>query len=92
MHISDKPQKSETVLIHAAAGGIGSAAVQPAKAARATELATASAGNIGNVLSQGAEAVFDYQRNLTMPLFKASALRVSSYHFSSVPNLSLIHI
>lgn len=63
LHISDKPQKSETVLIHAAAGGIGSAAVQPAKAAGATELATASAGNIGNVLSQGAEAVFDYQRS-----------------------------
>ncbi|NSY61845.1 zinc-binding dehydrogenase [Agrobacterium tumefaciens] len=63
MHISDKPQKSETVLVHAVAGGIGSAAVQPAKAAGATELATACAGNIGNVLSQGAEAIFDYQRS-----------------------------
>lgn len=51
LHISDKPQKGETVLIHAAAGGIGSAAVQPAKAAGATELATASAGNIGNAFA-----------------------------------------
>lgn len=55
--------KSETVLIHAAAGGIGSAAVQLAKAAGATVLATASASNIDNVLSLGAEAVFDYQRS-----------------------------
>lgn len=54
--------KGETVLIHAAAGGIGSAAVQLARAAGATVLATASAGNIGNVLSLGAEAVFDYRR------------------------------
>lgn len=54
--------KSETVLIHAAAGGIGSAAVQLAKAAGATVLATASAGNIENVFSLGADAVFDYRR------------------------------
>lgn len=54
--------KSETVLIHAAAGGIGSAAVQLAKAAGATVLATASAINIDNVLSLGADAVFDYKR------------------------------
>ncbi|WP_313558638.1 NAD(P)H-quinone oxidoreductase [Agrobacterium cavarae] len=54
--------KGETVLVHAAAGGIGSAAVQLAKAAGATVLATASAGNIENVLSLGADAVFDYRR------------------------------
>ncbi|BCH57035.1 zinc-binding dehydrogenase [Agrobacterium vitis] len=54
--------KSETVLVHAAAGGIGSAAIQLAKAAGATVLATASAGNIENVLSLGADAVFDYRR------------------------------
>ncbi|MGV1767742.1 zinc-binding dehydrogenase, partial [Rhizobium rhizogenes] len=55
--------KGETVLVHAAAGGIGSAAVQLAKAAGAHVLATASAGNIENVLSLGAEAVFDYRRS-----------------------------
>ncbi|MCM2449712.1 NAD(P)H-quinone oxidoreductase [Agrobacterium vitis] len=54
--------KSETVLVHAAAGGIGSVAIQLAKAAGATVLATASAGNIENVLSLGADAVFDYRR------------------------------
>jgi NADPH2:quinone reductase len=55
--------KGETVLVHAAAGGIGSAAVQLGKAAGAHVLATASAGNIENVLSLGAEAVFDYRRS-----------------------------
>ncbi|KGE00258.1 NAD(P)H-quinone oxidoreductase [Rhizobium sp. YS-1r] len=54
--------KGETVLVHAAAGGIGSAAVQLAKTAGATVLATASASNIDNVLSLGADAVFDYKR------------------------------
>ncbi|NRP90485.1 Phthiocerol synthesis polyketide synthase type I PpsC [Ensifer adhaerens] len=54
--------KGETALVHAAAGGIGSAAVQLAKAAGAIVLATASASNIDNVLSLGAEAVFDYKR------------------------------
>lgn len=54
--------KGETVLVHAAAGGIGSAAVQLAKAAGATVLATASEINIDNVLSLGADAVFDYKR------------------------------
>lgn len=55
--------KGETVLVHAAAGGIGSAAVQLAKAVGAHVLATASEGNIENVLSLGAEAVFDYRRS-----------------------------
>lgn len=52
----------ETVLIHAAAGGIGSAAVQLARAAGAQVLATASGSNIDKVLSIGANAVFDYRR------------------------------
>ncbi len=54
--------KGEVVLIHAAAGGIGSAAVQLAKAAGATVLATASESNIENVPSLGADTVFDYKR------------------------------
>ncbi|NSZ66369.1 NAD(P)H-quinone oxidoreductase (plasmid) [Agrobacterium tumefaciens] len=58
-----KVAKGETVLVHAAAGGIGSAAVQLANAVGAHVLATASAGNIENVLSLGAEAVFDYRRS-----------------------------
>ncbi|OCI98378.1 quinone oxidoreductase [Agrobacterium sp. 13-626] len=54
--------EGETVLVHAAAGGVGSAAVQLGKAVGAHVLATASTGNIENVLSLGAEAVFDYRR------------------------------
>jgi NADPH2:quinone reductase len=57
-----KVAKGETVLVHAAAGGIGSAAVQLAKAAGATVLATASASNIAKVLSLGADAIFDYKQ------------------------------
>ncbi|WP_337269523.1 NAD(P)H-quinone oxidoreductase [Oryzifoliimicrobium ureilyticus] len=54
--------RGDTVLIHAAAGGIGSAAVQLAKAHGATVLATASADNIENVLSLRAHAVVDYRQ------------------------------
>ena len=54
--------KNETVLVQAAAGGIGTAAVQLAKAAGATVLATASADNIEKVRSLGANAVYDYKR------------------------------
>ena len=52
----------ETVLVHAAAGGIGSAAVQLARAQAAMVLATASGSNIENVLALGADAVFDYRK------------------------------
>ncbi|MCY1745106.1 NAD(P)H-quinone oxidoreductase [Ensifer sp. SL37] len=56
-----KAAQGETVLVHAAAGGVGSAAVQLAKAVGATVLATASTSNIENVLSLGADAAFDYK-------------------------------
>ncbi|OEC96918.1 NAD(P)H-quinone oxidoreductase [Rhizobium sp. YK2] len=52
----------ESVLVHAAAGGIGSAAVQLAVAMGARVFATASANNIDKVRSLGAEAVWDYRR------------------------------
>ena len=49
----------ETVLIHAAAGGVGQAAVQVAQRAGARILATASAAKQAGLLEQGVEAVFD---------------------------------
>lgn len=52
----------ESVLVHAAAGGIGSAVVQLAVAMGARVFATASANNIDKVRSLGAEAVWDYRR------------------------------
>jgi NADPH2:quinone reductase len=51
----------ETVLIQGAAGGVGSFALQFAKAAGARVLATASAGNHDFLRGLGADVVVDYQ-------------------------------
>jgi NADPH2:quinone reductase len=51
----------ETVLIHGGAGGVGSFAVQFARAAGARVVATASPHNHDFVASLGAEAVVDYR-------------------------------
>jgi len=53
-------QAGQTVLIHAAAGGVGSLAVQLAKARGARVIATASAVNIGLVTELGADEFIDY--------------------------------
>ncbi|WP_127534002.1 NADPH:quinone oxidoreductase family protein [Paenibacillus kobensis] len=53
----------ETVLIHAAAGGLGQAAVKMAKHYGATVIATASPGKHETVRALGADHVIDY-RNL----------------------------
>lgn len=50
----------ETVLIHGAAGGVGSFAVQFAKACGARVLATASAGHLGVLRDLGADVSIDY--------------------------------
>jgi thioester reductase-like protein len=55
-------QPGEVVLIHAAAGGVGQAAVQVARARGARILATASQGKQAALLEQGVEAVFDSRR------------------------------
>ncbi len=52
-------QPGETVLIHAAAGGVGQAALQVARRCGARVLATASATKHEGLLAQGVEAVFD---------------------------------
>ena len=52
-------QAGELVLIHAAAGGVGQAAVQVALRSGARILATASAAKQAALLEQGVEAVFD---------------------------------
>jgi len=54
-------QPGESVLIHAAAGGVGSAAVQLAHAAGARVFATASADKRDAVLGFGADVFIDYR-------------------------------
>lgn len=54
-------QRGQRVLIHAAAGGVGSMAVQQAHHAGAHVIGTASARNIELVRSLGADEVIDYR-------------------------------
>lgn len=61
LHESGKLQKGQTVLIHGAAGGVGSAAVQIAKAAGAKVIGTASANNLDFLKSIGVDQVIDYR-------------------------------
>ena len=53
--------RGEAVLIHATAGGVGSAGVEIAHALGARVFATANAERRAEVLALGAEAVFDYR-------------------------------
>lgn len=57
-------QPGQTVLIHGAAGGVGSYAIQLAKWKGAQVVATASAANIDYVQSLGADRVIDYTTQL----------------------------
>lgn len=50
----------ETILIHAGAGGVGTTAIQVAKAIGARVITTASAGNHDFVRALGADEVIDY--------------------------------
>jgi putative PIG3 family NAD(P)H quinone oxidoreductase len=54
-------QPYETVLIHAAGGGVGSAAVQLAHAAGARVIATSTGGKLDRIRDLGAEVVVDYE-------------------------------
>jgi NADPH:quinone reductase-like Zn-dependent oxidoreductase len=56
-------QPGQTVLIHAAAGGVGSLAVQIAKAQGAHVIGTSSDNNLDFVRSLGADEVIDYNNS-----------------------------
>lgn len=58
---SGELRKGQSILIHAAAGGVGSLAVQLAKWKKAHVIATTSAKNRDLVKSLGADEVIDYQ-------------------------------
>lgn len=61
LHEAVKLRKGQTILIHGAAGGVGSAAVQIAKAAGARVIGTASPNNHDFLKSLGADQVIDYR-------------------------------
>ncbi len=54
-------QRGDSVLIHAAAGGVGSAAVQLAHASGATVFATAEASKLERVVQLGADHAIDHR-------------------------------
>lgn len=58
---SIKIRPGESILVHAAAGGVGSLAVQMAQAAGARVLATCRKSNKEFVLSLGADVAIDYR-------------------------------
>jgi NADPH2:quinone reductase len=55
-------QRGQSVLVHAASGGVGSLAVQFAKHAGAEVVATASAANERYIRELGADVIIDYTR------------------------------
>jgi NADPH:quinone reductase-like Zn-dependent oxidoreductase len=61
LHEAGRIAPGQTVLIHGAAGGVGSAAVQIAKAAGARVIGTASPNNHDFLRSIGADEVIDYR-------------------------------
>ena len=61
LHEAGGIQSGQTVLIHGAAGGVGSAAVQIAEAAGARVVGTASPNNHEFLKSIGADEVIDYR-------------------------------
>ncbi|WP_138753888.1 NADP-dependent oxidoreductase [Paenibacillus sinopodophylli] len=71
-------QSGQTVLLHAAAGGVGQFAVQLAKWKGATVIATASTANVDFVKSLGADQVIDYTTTKFEEVAKAVDLVVDS--------------
>ena len=61
LHEAGEIARGQTVLIHGAAGGVGSAAVQIARAAGARVIGTASPNNHEFLRSIGVEQVIDYR-------------------------------
>jgi NADPH:quinone reductase-like Zn-dependent oxidoreductase len=61
LHEAGKLARGQTVLIHGAAGGVGSAAVQIAKAAGARVIGTASPNHHEFLRSLGVDQVIDYR-------------------------------
>src|SRR6185295_9806377 len=61
LHEAGNIERGQSVLIHGAAGGVGSSAVQIAKAAGARVIGTASSNNHEFLRSLGVDQVIDYR-------------------------------
>lgn len=71
LHFAGNVQPGQTVLVHAAAGGVGTAAVQLAKIAGARVIATASsAEKLERVKALGADVCIDYTKEDFLPAVK----------------------
>jgi NADPH:quinone reductase len=74
LHTIHNTRAGETVLVHSAAGGVGIAAVQIAKAAGARVIGTVSSPDKANLVTKfGADEVIDYEQQD----FAAEAMRLS---------------
>lgn len=83
-------QVGESVLVHAGSGGVGSFAVQLARAMGARVLSTASAANADFVRELGAEAVFDYRtRHWVEAVLDSTGGRGVDVVFDTVGGLTL---
>lgn len=61
MHWLAKLKSKETILIHAGASGVGTAAIQLAKLLKSTVVVTASAGKHEICKNKGADVIIDYK-------------------------------
>jgi NADPH2:quinone reductase len=85
LHERGRLQPGETVLIHAAAGGVGSAAVQLAVAAGARVIATAgSESKLEFVRSLGADVVINYRNGFADAVLEATGGRGVDVCFDGV--------
>jgi NADPH:quinone reductase-like Zn-dependent oxidoreductase len=81
----------QTVLIHGAAGGVGSAAVQIARAAGARVIGTASPGNHEFLRSLGVEQVIDYRTQKFEDLVKDVDIVLNTANAATnVPSISVV--
>ncbi len=85
LHERGQLQPGETVLVHAAAGGVGSAAVQLARAAGATVIATAgSPEKLDFVRSLGADVAINYRDGFADAVVEATGGRGVDVCFDGV--------
>lgn len=71
LHFAGNVRAGQTVLVHAAAGGVGTAAVQLAKIAGARVIATASsAQKLERVRALGADVCIDYAKDDFLPIVR----------------------